>query len=148
MDGDNLLLNEEREAEVQEPFTSLQDVQSRGIKPRMLSQACAADRPDIVQWLLDAGVTVEYHDLLSAIGRDYCLALLLTKSPDLLHADHGWTLLHSAALIGCEKSCQILIKAGCPLDSLTAKFETPLNLAICNKRQDVVKLLISRARHH
>lgn len=56
--------------------------------------------------------------------------------------DNGKTLLHRAAQIGNEPAISLLLKQGCPIDAYTVFQETPLHLAVRNRKLASVKLLV------
>jgi hypothetical protein len=53
------------------------------------------------------------------------------------------TVLHRAAQVGNTGAVEVLLKAGAPVDPLTAWKETPLHLATRNGKIDAVKQLVS-----
>ncbi|MFI8977353.1 ankyrin repeat domain-containing protein [Nocardia asteroides] len=102
-------------------------------------------RWDIVELLIAAGAIPDGEVLYCAVQEtDEDMVALLLRSgadPNTYTREHGWTPLHLAARYGYTDTARLLIAAGCDTDALTRSGSTPLEIAIKNRRYDVIDLL-------
>ncbi|KAF4501856.1 Ankyrin repeat domain containing protein 50 [Fusarium agapanthi] len=115
--------------------------------------ACASNRKDIVELLIDNGadINARCYEGQTALhisadnGDDGAIGLLLSKGADVsVVDDDGRTALGVALAAGNAEAARLLLDGGADIPNGTADGFTPLSMASCCGNVDLVKILIER----
>lgn len=121
-----------------------------------LHEASQCGFMDVAALLLDRGAYVDIRDrkrgrtplhLAASSGREVVVRFLLERGARIAETcDEYWTPLHEAAKQGHRGVAEILVDKGANLDAKTNNNKTALDMAKFHRREDIVQLLLEKAR--
>jgi ankyrin repeat protein len=132
------------------------DIVNKKTKTTALHQAAGWGHPAAVETLIEAGADLNKLSALDTTplgaacdaGQTPVLMLLINAGADLNVTGNIETPLHIAAGRGHEACAALLIQAGADLTALDIDGMTPLDIAVHDGHEEIVKLLRAAANFH
>ena len=105
----------------------------------------------LVELLIDVGADVNANSSLGtplycgvwSSQYDIVSRLIIEGANPNIHCDHGWTPLHLACRMGCDKIVGLLIRAGAKINAVDISGKTPLDEAAQHEYADVARLVLA-----